>query len=75
MLFGQEEVDALDPSWLSRFARDASNRLTGEGPTSYMRSVVAQKGLLVSTPIRRHITPIIASDNPVLRLFRKECIF
>ena len=42
--FGQEAVDALDPDWLRQFARDTLNRITGEGPSSYVRGSLFPEG-------------------------------
>ncbi len=67
MQLGQEAVDALDPDWLRRYARDCSNRASGEGPSSHLRGIFSQKGLLVSTAARRSITPLVAGDDPVLK--------
>ena len=67
MRFGQDAVDALDPDWLCRFARDTSNRVAGQGPSSNARRVCSRKGLLVSTAVGRRISPLVAGDNPVLK--------
>ena len=65
--FGQEKVDALDPQWLASYAHDTSNRIVGEGPTSFMRNAFANKGLLVSTAIGNRVSPFVAGDNAVLQ--------
>ncbi len=67
MLFGQEAVEKVDPDWLRGYARDCLNRISGEGPSSHVRGIFSQKGLLVSTAARRRITPLVAGDDPVLK--------
>ena len=70
-IFGQEAVDALDQNWLDRFLHDTANRILGNGPSHHVRAVIAQKGLVVSTSVGRHIAPLVASDNPVFKAVPK----
>ena len=70
-IFGQDSVDAIDPAWLRQYARDVNNRIVGQGPSPYVTAVLARKGLVVSTPVERRTTPLVAGDNPVIKPYPK----
>ena len=70
-IFGQKAVDELDQNRLGRFVHDTANRIVGYGPSQHVRTVIAQKGLVVSTSVGRHIAPLVASDNPVFNAVPK----
>ena len=69
--FGQDKVDAIDEDWFRRRTRDINNRKVGQGPGPYVKAVLATKGLVVSTPIKRHTAPLVAGDNPVIKPYPK----
>lgn len=70
-IFGQDKVDALDPDWFRRRTRDVSNRILGHGPSPYVKAVMAMKGLVVLTPIKRRTAPLLTGDNPVIKPYPK----
>lgn len=70
-IFGQDKVDAIDPDWLRRHTRDINNRILGQGPSPYVKAVMAMKGLVVSTPIERRTAPLVVGDKPLIKPYPK----